>query len=130
MTFSEYVAHYGLTRFRRSRAALLVRCLQSLIRNIPEDLKTEELLDVTEWLGELVRQVDSSLIDEWPAPRGRSGKLFARGGRRRDRHRAERRRWRTSACHGERPGVQGDGAQRAFRRVELPPGEISPALRG
>ena len=28
-------------------------------------MKTDELLDVTEWLGELVRQVDSSLIDEW-----------------------------------------------------------------
>ena len=38
---------------------------RGLVRNIPEDLKTDELLDVTEWLGELVRQVDSSLIDEW-----------------------------------------------------------------
>jgi hypothetical protein len=38
---------------------------RGLVRNVPEDLKTDELLDLTEWLGELVRQVDSSLIDEW-----------------------------------------------------------------
>jgi hypothetical protein len=28
-------------------------------------MRTEELRDLTEWLGELVRQVDSSLLDEW-----------------------------------------------------------------
>jgi hypothetical protein len=32
---------------------------------VPEDARTEELSDLTEWLGELVRQVDHSLIDEW-----------------------------------------------------------------
>ena len=29
------------------------------------DTKTDELWDIIEWLGELVRQVDSSLLDEW-----------------------------------------------------------------
>jgi hypothetical protein len=38
---------------------------RGLVRSVPEDLKTDDLLDLTEWLGELVRQVDSSLIDEW-----------------------------------------------------------------
>jgi hypothetical protein len=32
---------------------------------VPEEARTEELTDLIEWLGELVRQVDSSLIDEW-----------------------------------------------------------------
>ena len=32
---------------------------------MPEDARTEELGDLIEWLGELVRQVDSSLLDEW-----------------------------------------------------------------
>ncbi len=32
---------------------------------MPDEAKTEELTDLIEWLGELVRQVDSSLIDEW-----------------------------------------------------------------
>ena len=65
MTFSEYVAHYGLTRSEGLLLRYLSDVYKGLIRNVPEDLKTEELLDVTEWLGELVRQVDSSLIDEW-----------------------------------------------------------------
>jgi superfamily II RNA helicase len=65
MTFSEYVAHYGLTRSEGLLLRYLSDVYKGLIRNVPEELKTEELLDVTEWLGELVRQVDSSLIDEW-----------------------------------------------------------------
>jgi hypothetical protein len=32
---------------------------------VPDEAKTEELADLIEWLGELVRQVDSSLLDEW-----------------------------------------------------------------
>jgi hypothetical protein len=32
---------------------------------VPEEARTEDLTDLIEWLGELVRQVDSSLIDEW-----------------------------------------------------------------
>ena len=32
---------------------------------MPEDLKSEDLQDLIAWLGELVRQVDSSLLDEW-----------------------------------------------------------------
>jgi hypothetical protein len=32
---------------------------------VPDALRTDELVDLTEWLGELVRQVDSSLLDEW-----------------------------------------------------------------
>jgi hypothetical protein len=65
MTFSEYVAHYGLTRSEGLVLRYLSDVYRGLVRNVPEDLKTDELLDVTEWLGELVRQVDSSLLDEW-----------------------------------------------------------------
>ena len=32
---------------------------------VPDDLKSEDLHDLIAWLGELVRQVDSSLLDEW-----------------------------------------------------------------
>ncbi|MCU1491526.1 MAG: hypothetical protein JWM85_2931, partial [Acidimicrobiaceae bacterium] len=65
MTFSEYVAHYGLTRSEGLVLRYLSDVYKGLVRSIPEELKTDELLDVTEWLGELVRQVDSSLVDEW-----------------------------------------------------------------
>ncbi len=32
---------------------------------MPVEAQTDALLDVIAWLGELVRQVDSSLVDEW-----------------------------------------------------------------
>jgi hypothetical protein len=43
----------------------LADAYKALRQTVPEDAKTEELADLIEWLGELVRQVDSSLIDEW-----------------------------------------------------------------
>ncbi|MDQ6837276.1 MAG: DUF3516 domain-containing protein [Actinomycetota bacterium] len=67
MTFGEYVAHYGLARSEGLVLRYLSDAYKGLVRTIPEDDKTDELVDVTEWLGELVRQVDSSLIDEWQA---------------------------------------------------------------
>ncbi|MDQ6784233.1 MAG: DUF3516 domain-containing protein, partial [Actinomycetota bacterium] len=67
MTFGEYVAHYGLARSEGLVLRYLSDVYKSLVRTVPEDDKTDELVDVTEWLGELVRQVDSSLIDEWQA---------------------------------------------------------------
>ena len=38
---------------------------KALRQTVPDEAKTEELSDLIEWLGEIVRQVDSSLIDEW-----------------------------------------------------------------
>jgi hypothetical protein len=34
---------------------------------VPEWVKTDEFDDLVEWLGETVRQIDSSLLDEWEA---------------------------------------------------------------
>ena len=48
---------------------LLLRYLsdayKALVQNVPEDMKSPTLRDISEWLGEMVRQVDSSLLDEW-----------------------------------------------------------------
>jgi len=41
----------------------------ALRHTVPDEAKTEPLQDLIEWLGELVRQVDSSLLDEWEALR-------------------------------------------------------------
>ncbi len=40
---------------------------RALRRTVPTSARTEELTDITSWLGELVRGVDSSLLDEWEA---------------------------------------------------------------
>ena len=65
MTFGDYVAHYGLARSEGLVLRYLSDAYKALTQTVPEDAKTEELYDLTEWLGELVRQVDSSLLDEW-----------------------------------------------------------------
>ncbi len=65
MTFVEYVSFYGLSRSEGLVLRYLADAYKALKQTVPEDAKTEELIDLIEWLGELVRQVDSSLIDEW-----------------------------------------------------------------
>src|SRR6201997_1319571 len=65
MTFTEYVSFYGLSRSEGLVLRYLADAYKALRQTVPEDAKTEELIDLIEWLGELVRQVDSSLIDEW-----------------------------------------------------------------
>ncbi|MGP4112657.1 DUF3516 domain-containing protein [Streptomyces sp. 4N509B] len=65
MTFSEFVAHYELARTEGIVLRYLASAYKALEHTVPEDLKSEDLQDITAWLGEMVRQVDSSLLDEW-----------------------------------------------------------------
>jgi superfamily II RNA helicase len=65
MTFGEYVAHYQLARSEGVVLRYLADAYKAVRQTVPEEARTEELTDLIEWLGELVRQVDSSLIDEW-----------------------------------------------------------------
>jgi len=65
MNFTEYVSFYGLSRSEGLVLRYLADAYRALRQTVPEDAKTEELVDIIEWLGELVRQVDSSLLDEW-----------------------------------------------------------------
>jgi superfamily II RNA helicase len=65
MTFNEYVSFYSLTRSEGLVLRYLADAYKALRQTVPEEARTEELTDLIEWLGELVRQVDSSLIDEW-----------------------------------------------------------------
>ncbi|MGF1599357.1 MAG: DEAD/DEAH box helicase [Acidimicrobiales bacterium] len=65
MTFTEFIQHYGLKRSEGVVLRYLSDAYKALVQNIPDEDKTDDVLDVTEWLGEIVRQVDSSLLDEW-----------------------------------------------------------------
>jgi superfamily II RNA helicase len=67
MTFADFVQHYGLTRAEGTLLRYLSNAYKALVQTVPEAAKTDDLYDITEWLGELVRQVDSSLLDEWEA---------------------------------------------------------------
>lgn len=65
MTFSDLVATYGLARSEGVILRYLTDAWRTLKQSIPEEYMSEELADVIVWLGELIRQVDSSLVDEW-----------------------------------------------------------------
>jgi hypothetical protein len=65
MSFAEYVAHYGTARSEGLLLRYLSDAYKALEQNVPEEMKSQDLRDVSEWLGEMVRQVDSSLLDEW-----------------------------------------------------------------
>jgi superfamily II RNA helicase len=65
MTFGDYINYYKLARSEGLVLRYLSDAYRAARQTIPDEAKTEELLDLIEWLGELVRQVDSSLLDEW-----------------------------------------------------------------
>ncbi|MGH8862944.1 MAG: DUF3516 domain-containing protein, partial [Jatrophihabitantaceae bacterium] len=65
MTFTEYVSYYGLVRSEGLVLRYLSDAYRTLRASVPDTARTEALDDITEWLGALVRQVDSSLLDEW-----------------------------------------------------------------
>ena len=67
MTFVEYIGFYQLARSEGLVLRYLSDVYKALLHTVPEAARTDELTDITVWLGELVRQTDSSLLDEWEA---------------------------------------------------------------
>jgi superfamily II RNA helicase len=65
MTFGEFIAYYKLARSEGVVLRYLSDAYRALGQTVPLELRTDDLRDIIEWLGELVRQVDSSLLDEW-----------------------------------------------------------------
>jgi superfamily II RNA helicase len=65
MDFGDYVRFYQLARVEGTVLRYLTDAYRTLVKTVPEATKTEELIDLTEWLGEMVRQVDASLLAEW-----------------------------------------------------------------
>ncbi|GAA3617552.1 DEAD/DEAH box helicase [Microlunatus ginsengisoli] len=72
MTFTEYVAFYRLARAEGLVLRYLADAYKALRQTVPEAARTEALEDLIAWLGELVRQTDSSLLDEWETLRNPS----------------------------------------------------------
>lgn len=64
-SFGEYVSLYQLARSEGLVLRYLSDAYRAIRQTVPVDAQTPDLLDLIAWLGELVRQVDSSLVDEW-----------------------------------------------------------------
>ncbi|MDE0163323.1 MAG: DUF3516 domain-containing protein [Acidimicrobiaceae bacterium] len=64
-TFNQYVSRYGLKRSEGLVLRYLTDCYKALVQTVPAAAVDDRLAEVIEWLGKLVREVDSSLLDEW-----------------------------------------------------------------
>jgi hypothetical protein len=67
MTFTDFVGRYQLARSEGLVLRYLTDAYRTFRHTVPESHRTPELDDLVEWLGETVRQTDSSLLDEWEA---------------------------------------------------------------
>ncbi|WP_392543792.1 DEAD/DEAH box helicase [Oryzobacter telluris] len=65
MTFGEFTAHHKLARAEGVVLRYLTDAYRALRSTVPTSARTEEVDDLVEWLGEVVRHTDSSLLDEW-----------------------------------------------------------------
>ncbi|MFV0461294.1 MAG: DEAD/DEAH box helicase [Actinomycetales bacterium] len=67
MTFAEFISVYGLTRSEGTLLRYLSDAYRTLRQVVPPGVRTPGLDEIVDWLGELVRQTDSSLLEEWEA---------------------------------------------------------------
>ncbi len=64
-SFDEYVREYGLQRSEGVLLRYLSQAYKTLEQSVPAAARTDEVLDILAELRVLLREVDSSLIDEW-----------------------------------------------------------------
>jgi superfamily II RNA helicase len=67
MSFTDFVSRYQLARSEGLVLRYLTDAYRTIRQTVPESHRTPELEDLSEWLGETIRQTDSSLLDEWEA---------------------------------------------------------------
>lgn len=65
MNFVEFVGHYSLARSEGLVLRYLADAYRAMRQTLPAHVRTDDVEDLVEWLGETVRQIDSSLLEEW-----------------------------------------------------------------
>ena len=100
MTFSDLISRYELGRSEGVVLRYLTDAYRALRQVVPEEHRTPEVAELIDWLGALVRAVDSSLLDEWEAlGQAQAGKAGEMSG----------------LLEADRPGVDDSaGVERAF----------------
>ena len=71
--FRDYIGHHGLKRSEGTVLRYLTDAYKGLVQNVPPVARTDEVADLEAWLGATVRQVDSSLLEEWERLRNPNG---------------------------------------------------------
>jgi superfamily II RNA helicase len=69
LSFVEYVKEYGLERAEGLLLRYLSGVYKVLVQTVPHRAKSDEVWDLVDFFGAMVRQIDSSLLDEWEGMR-------------------------------------------------------------
>ena len=64
-SFSDYIRDYELQRAEGVLLRHLNRVYKVLTQNVPDAAKNDQVREMEMYLGSMIRQVDSSLLDEW-----------------------------------------------------------------
>jgi len=64
-SFADYIREYGLERSEGLLLRHLSQTWKVLSQTVPETAKTEPIVEMEEYFRELIRGIDSSLIEEW-----------------------------------------------------------------
>jgi superfamily II RNA helicase len=65
LSFADYVREYGLERGEGLLLRHLMQAWKVLAQTVPDAAKSPEVVEMEEYFRELIRGIDSSLIDEW-----------------------------------------------------------------
>ena len=81
-SFDDYVREYGLQRSEGVLLRYLSDVYKTLDQTVPAPARTDEVMDILAHFRALLREVDSSLLDEWESltqPGAARGRGRARG---------------------------------------------------
>ncbi len=65
LSFGDYVREYGLERGEGLLLRHLMQTYKVLAQTVPASFKTEPVVEIEDYLRELIRGIDSSLLEEW-----------------------------------------------------------------
>lgn len=63
--FPEYIREYELQRAEGLLLRYLSETYKALVQTVPDQFKNEQVDDIIEYFGTIIRNVDSSLLEEW-----------------------------------------------------------------
>jgi superfamily II RNA helicase len=64
-SFPDYIREYDLQRIEGLLLRYLSEVYKVLVQTIPESARTDEMVSMIEYFGTMLREIDSSLVDEW-----------------------------------------------------------------
>ncbi|MBC7386377.1 MAG: DUF3516 domain-containing protein [Cryobacterium sp.] len=80
-SFHDYIRDYDLQRVEGLLLRYLSEVYKVLLQTIPEAARTDEVDSLVDYLGEMLRGIDSSLVDEWEKLRNPENAALKRAAR-------------------------------------------------